>query len=47
MGWTARLSLAVLVLVILGVGALAFYASTLKPPHHTYEQVLPDEQFPR
>ncbi len=47
MGWTARLSLAVLVLVILGVGALAFYAGTLKPPHHTYEQVLPDDQFPR
>jgi len=45
MSWAARLGLAVVVLVVLGVGALAFYAGMLKPPHHSYEQVLPDE-FP-
>ncbi|HEY1614546.1 MAG TPA: hypothetical protein VGF97_12725 [Rhizomicrobium sp.] len=46
MGWTARIALAVLVLVILGAGALAFYASTLSPPHRTYEQVLSNDRFP-
>ena len=40
MGWAARIGLAVLVLVVLGAGALAWYAGTLKPPHRTYHQVL-------
>ncbi len=47
MSWAARLALAVLVLLVLGVGALAFYAGTLKPPHHTFEQVVPDDNLPR
>jgi hypothetical protein len=42
MSWTARITLGVLVLVILGAGTLAFYAGTLKPPHRTYEQVIPN-----
>jgi len=28
-----------------GAGALAFYASSLKPPHRTYEQVIPNDRF--
>lgn len=47
MGWTARLSLAVLVLLILGAVGLAIYAGTLKAPHHSYEQTLPDDKFPQ
>jgi hypothetical protein len=46
MGWTARIALGVLVLLVLGAGALAFYAGTLPPPHRTYEQVLPNDRFP-
>ena len=46
MSWTLRLSLAVLVLLLLGAGALAFYAGTLKAPHHSYEQVVPNDRFP-
>jgi hypothetical protein len=45
MGWTARITLAILVLVIVGAGALAFYASSSKPPHRTYEQVIPNDRF--
>lgn len=46
MGWSARLGIAVLVLVILGAGALVYYSTTLKPPHRSYEQVLPNDRFP-
>ncbi|HET7334280.1 MAG TPA: hypothetical protein VFI93_04115 [Rhizomicrobium sp.] len=46
MGWAGRIGLAILVLVILGAGALAFYAGTLKPPHQTYEQVVPNDRLP-
>jgi hypothetical protein len=35
-----------LVLLILGAAGLAIYASTLKPPHRTYEQVLANDRFP-
>ena len=45
MSWTARIGLALLGLVILGAVGLAIYASTLKPPHHTYEQVIPSDRF--
>jgi hypothetical protein len=45
MGWTARIGLGVLVLLILGAAALAIYAGTLKPPHHTYEQVISNDRF--
>ena len=46
MGWTARIGIGVLVLLVLGAGALAIYAGTLKPPHRTYEQVLSNDRFP-
>ena len=47
MGWAARIGLAVLVLLLLGAGGLAWYAGTLKPPHRTYHQVLSNDQFPK
>ncbi len=46
MGWTARIGLGFLGLLILGSAALAIYAGTLKPPHRTYEQVLSNDRFP-
>jgi len=46
MGWAARIGLAAVVLVVLGAAGLAYYASTLKPPHRTYHVVLSNDQFP-
>ncbi|HEY4115104.1 MAG TPA: hypothetical protein VGM17_13705 [Rhizomicrobium sp.] len=46
MGWTARILLAILILVILGAVALGIYAGTLKPPHQTYHVVIPNSRFP-
>lgn len=46
MSWTARIALVFLVLLVAGAGALAIYAGMLKPPHHTYEQVIPNDHFP-
>jgi len=46
MSWAARIGLAVLGLVILGAGALGYYAGTLKAPHRAYHVVLPNDQFP-
>ena len=46
MGWTARLLLAILVLVILGAVGLGIYAGTLKPPKQTYTVVIPNSRFP-
>jgi len=46
MGWTARIFIAVVVLLILGAGALAIYAGTISPPHRTYQQVLSNDHFP-
>jgi len=46
MGWTARIGLAFLLLLVLGAGALSIYAGMLKPPHRTYEQVLSNDRFP-
>lgn len=45
MGWTARIAIAIVVLVILSLAALAIYGSTISPPHRTYEQVLPNDHF--
>lgn len=45
MGWAGRIGLVVIVIVLLGAGALAYYAGTLKPPHRTYHQVLSNEMF--
>jgi hypothetical protein len=46
MGWTARIVLAILALVILGAIGLGIYGSTLKPPHQTYTVVIPSSRFP-
>ncbi|MBV9571118.1 MAG: hypothetical protein JO056_07750 [Alphaproteobacteria bacterium] len=46
MGWTARIVLAILGLVILGALGAGIYGSTLKPPHHTYTVVIPNSRFP-
>jgi len=32
--------------LILAAGALAFYAGRIPPPHHRYEQVVPNNRFP-
>lgn len=45
MGWTARIGLAFVVLLILGAVGLAIYASRLVPPHQTYQQVIPNDRF--
>ena len=45
-GWTARILLAILALVILGAIGLGIYGSTLKPPHQTYTVVIPNSRFP-
>lgn len=46
MGWTARIVLAIVVLVILGAVGLGIYATTLKPPRQTYTVVIPNSRFP-
>jgi hypothetical protein len=46
MGWTARIALAFLVLLILAAAGLAIYASRIVPPHHTYQQVISNDHFP-
>jgi hypothetical protein len=46
MGWSLRIAIAVVVLLVLGAGALAIYAGTISPPHRTYEQVLSNDRFP-
>lgn len=45
MGWTLRIGLAFLVLVILGLTGLVIYGSRLSPPHHIYQQVIPNDRF--
>jgi hypothetical protein len=45
MGWSARLGLGILVLLVLGAGGLAWYGGTLQPPHRTYHQVLSNDRF--
>jgi hypothetical protein len=46
MGWTGRILIAILVLVILGAIGLGVYAGTLKPPHQSYSIVIPTSRFP-
>ena len=46
MGWTARIGIAVVVFLVLGAIGLAIYGSTVKPPHRTYEQVVPNGRLP-
>ena len=45
MGWTARIGLGFLVILIVAAAGLAIYASRLVPPHQTYEQVIPNDRF--
>ncbi len=45
MSWTARIVLVFFVLLLLGLAALAIYASRLVPPHQTYEQVIPNDRL--
>lgn len=45
MGWSVRIAIAVVALLILGAAALAIYAGTISPPHKTYEEVLPNGRF--
>lgn len=46
MGWTARIGLGFLVLVVVAAAGLAIYASRLTPPHQVYQQVIPNDRFP-
>jgi hypothetical protein len=46
MGWSLRIAIAIVVLLILGASALAIYAGTISPPHRTYEQVISNDRFP-
>ena len=41
-----RLFIGIVVLLALGAGALAYYATTLTPERHKVEKVLPDDSFP-
>jgi hypothetical protein len=45
MAW--KLLVGFVVVCVLGAGALAFYGSGVEPPQKSYEQVLPDKNFPR
>jgi len=45
-GWGVRIAIGIAVVFVLGVVGLALYGGSLKPPHQTYEQVLPDDRFP-
>jgi len=45
MGWTARIAIIVVILVILAAAGLAIYASHLAPPHQTYQQVIPNDHL--
>ena len=45
MSWPARIAIAILVLLVLGAVALAIYAGTIAPPHHHYEETIPNSRF--
>lgn len=42
-----RLFAAAVILLVLAVGGLAYYGSTITPERHKVEKVLPDDRFPR
>jgi hypothetical protein len=46
MGWSLRIAIAIVALLVLGAAALTIYAGTISPPHRTYEQVIPNDRFP-
>lgn len=45
MGVKIIITLLIVLLVILG--GLTLYGSMVKPPQRSYEQVLPDDRFPK
>jgi hypothetical protein len=45
MGWSLRIAITIVALLVLGAAALAIYAGTISPPHRTYEQVIPNDRF--
>ena len=45
MGW--KFVIGFVLLLALSAGGLALYGTILEPPQQSYEQVLPDDQFPR
>jgi hypothetical protein len=40
MGWTARVILAIIVILLVGACVLGFYESTRPPPTQTYEETV-------
>lgn len=40
MGWTSRIAIAVVVLLVLGAIGLTIYGGMLSPPHKTYQQAV-------
>jgi hypothetical protein len=40
MGWTARIILTVIVILLVGACVLGFYESSRPPPMHSYEQTV-------
>lgn len=46
MGWTARVTLAIIGLLVLGACVLGFYESSRPPPPRHYEQVIPNDRLP-
>jgi hypothetical protein len=45
MGWSLRIGIAIVALLVLGAAALAIYAGSISPPHRTYVQVIPNDRF--
>jgi len=45
MGWSVRIAIAVVVLLIVGAVALAIYAGTIPPPHNHTEEIIPNARF--
>jgi hypothetical protein len=46
MGWTARVTLAIIGILVLGTCALGLYESTRPPAMQSYQQVIPNDRFP-
>jgi hypothetical protein len=40
MGWTARIVISIIVLLLVGACVLGFYESTRPPPTHSYEETV-------
>ncbi len=46
MGWGLRITIGAAVLVLAAAIGLTIYGGTVRPPHHHFEQVLPNDRFP-